>query len=536
MTIKLVATDMDGTFLDENGRFDMHRLKSLLGSYKEKGIYFAVASGRGFLSLEKLFADVRDDIIFIAENGSLVEYRGQDLYEATMSREFYLATFEKLKTSPYVDINKLLLTGKKGSYVLDTVDETYLKVSQHYNENIQKVASLEDITDDIFKFTTNFTEETLEAGEAWVNDHVPGVKAMTTGFESIDIVLDYVDKGVAIVELAKKLGITMDQVMAFGDNLNDLHMMQVVGHPVAPENARPEILELAETVIGHHTPVGYRLYGGLIMADIKLIALDLDGTLLTTDKRLTDRTKATLKAARDRGIKVVLTTGRPLKAMDFFLHELGTDGQEDEYTITFNGGLVQKNTGEILDKTVFSYDDVARLYEETEKLSLPLDAISEGTVYQIQSDQESLYAKFNPALTFVPVDFEDLSSQMTYNKCVTAFAQEPLDASIQKISPELFDQYEIFKSREMLLEWSPKNVHKATGLAKLISHLGIDQSQVMACGDEANDLSMIEWAGLGVAMQNAVPEVKAVANVVTPMTNDEEAVAWAIEEYVLKEN
>lgn len=195
------------------------------------------------------------------------------------------------------------------------------------------------------------------------------------------------------------------------------------------------------------------------MADIKLIALDLDGTLLTTDKRLTDRTKATLKAARDRGIKVVLTTGRPLKAMDFFLHELGTDGQEDEYTI-----------------------------------------------------------------------------QMTYNKCVTAFAQEPLDAAIQKISPELFDQYEIFKSREMLLEWSPKNVHKATGLAKLISHLGINQSQVMACGDEANDLSMIEWAGLGVAMQNAVPEVKAAANVVTPMTNDEEAVAWAIEEYVLKEN
>ena len=58
----------------------------------------------------------------------------------------------------------------------------------------------------------------------------------------------------------------------------------------------------------------------------------------------------------------------------------------------------------------------------------------------------------------------------------------------------------------------------------------------MACGDEANDLSMIEWAGLGVAMQNAVPEVKAVTNVVTPMTNDEEAVAWAIEEYVLKEN
>ena len=272
------------------------------------------------------------------------------------------------------------------------------------------------------------------------------------------------------------------------------------------------------------------------MTDIKLIALDLDGTLLTTDKKLTERTKSMLKAAREQGVKVVLTTGRPLKAMDFFLKELGTDGHEDEYTITFNGGLVQKNTGEILDKTVFSIDDVSRIYEETEKLNIPLDAISEGIVYQIQSDQESLYAQFNPALTFVPTAFEDLSSQITYNKCVTAFPQELLDAAIQKISPELFDKYEIFKSRELLLEWSPKNVHKATGLAKLIEHLGIDRSQVMACGDEANDLSMIEWAGLGVAMQNAVPEVKAVANVVTPMTNDEEAVAWAIEKYVLKEN
>ena len=272
------------------------------------------------------------------------------------------------------------------------------------------------------------------------------------------------------------------------------------------------------------------------MADIKLIALDLDGTLLTTDKKLTERTKETLKAAREQGVKVVLTTGRPLKAMDFFLKELGTDGHEDEYTITFNGGLVQKNTGEILDNTVFSIDDVSRIYEETEKLNIPLDAISEGIVYQIQSDQESLYAQFNPALTFIPTAFEDLSSQITYNKCVTAFPQEPLDAGMLKISPELFDKYEIFKSRELLLEWSPKNVHKATGLAKLIEHLGIDQSQVIACGDEANDLSMIEWAGLGVAMQNAVPEVKAVANVVTPMTNDEEAVAWAIEKYVLKEN
>ena len=260
------------------------------------------------------------------------------------------------------------------------------------------------------------------------------------------------------------------------------------------------------------------------MAEIKLIALDLDGTLLTSEKKISARNLAALKAAQEQGIKIVLTTGRPLKAMELFLNELGVANQEDEYTVTFNGGLVQRNTGEILDKTVFAYDDVARIFEETEKLGLPLDAICEGTVYQT----------CNPALTFESVSFADLSSQQTYNKCVTAYAPDPLDRGIAQLSSDLFDKYEIFKSRDMLLEWSPKNVHKANGLEKLIAHLGIEQSQVMTCGDEANDLSMIKWAGLGVAMQNAVAAVKEVANVVTPMTNDEDAVAWAIEKYALK--
>ena len=75
--IKLVATDMDGTFLDGEGRFDMERLKNLLVSYKEKGIYFAVASGRGILSLKKLFADVRDEVIFIAEMAATLSFMGK---------------------------------------------------------------------------------------------------------------------------------------------------------------------------------------------------------------------------------------------------------------------------------------------------------------------------------------------------------------------------------------------------------------------------------------------------------------------------
>ena len=90
------------------------------------------------------------------------------------------------------------------------------------------------------------------------------------------------------------------------------------------------------------------------MSQISLIALDLDGTLLNSEKKISPRNRAALAAAQAQGVKVVLTTGRPLKAMDFLLEELGTAGLKEEYTITFNGGLVQRNNGEILSKVVLA--------------------------------------------------------------------------------------------------------------------------------------------------------------------------------------
>ena len=117
MEIKLVATDMDGTFLDENHEFDQALFLKVLKKFQEKGTYFAAASGRPLLSLKTIFKEVQDQIIFIAENGSVVEFHGEDVYEATMSPDFYQAMFAKLQESPYFDKNKCLLTGKRGSYV-----------------------------------------------------------------------------------------------------------------------------------------------------------------------------------------------------------------------------------------------------------------------------------------------------------------------------------------------------------------------------------------------------------------------------------
>ena len=113
--IKLIATDMDGTFLNDQHQYDQDLLRKVLASCKEKGIYFAAASGRALLSLKSLFKGFEDQMIFIAENGSVVEFHGEDLYEATMSKTF-IWVFLKLWNPPLIQTPiSFFWLGKKGA-------------------------------------------------------------------------------------------------------------------------------------------------------------------------------------------------------------------------------------------------------------------------------------------------------------------------------------------------------------------------------------------------------------------------------------
>lgn len=270
------------------------------------------------------------------------------------------------------------------------------------------------------------------------------------------------------------------------------------------------------------------------MTKIKLLALDLDGTLLTHDKRVSDENKAAIKQAQAAGVHVVITTGRPLKAIEHILTELDLL-VATEYSITFNGGLVQRNNGEILSKKAFSYDDLIAVHEVLTQLDLPMDVISDHVCYE--TNPKSLYQKLSPFLDFVEGPFEAIphDAQTIFNKAVSAIDPAFLDQQIPKIPAALKEKYEIFKSRDLLLEIMPKGVVKSFGLAKLTEILGMTKENVMAMGDEENDIAMLEWAGFGVAMKNATPEVKAISDVVAPATNDEHGVAWAIHTYILED-
>ncbi|MDA9471262.1 Cof-type HAD-IIB family hydrolase [Enterococcus sp. 5H] len=268
---------------------------------------------------------------------------------------------------------------------------------------------------------------------------------------------------------------------------------------------------------------------------IKLVAIDLDGTLLNSHKEISQKNKDVLAQAKAAGVKIVLCTGRPLAAIEVYLETLGLRDNGD-YSITFNGGLVQKNdTGEIIEKALMPLDAVHDLYQLAAELNVPLDILSDGLVLQLPTSLEnrSLYSQLNNLLTFEAAELQHLTADRIYNKAVVAIDEDYLDEQISKIPTTFYDRYEIIKTRSNLLEFMPKGITKAYGISLLARDLEIKQEEIMTIGDEENDLPMIEYAGLGVAMENAVASVKALADVITD-TNDNDGVAHAVEKFVLE--
>ncbi|MGT2958746.1 HAD family hydrolase [Streptococcus bovimastitidis] len=249
--IKLLASDMDGTFLDNQRSYDKERLAALLPKLKEKGMVFAVSSGRSLLAIDHLFEEFLDDIAVIAENGSIVQYQNRVIFADFMTKEQYIEIAQTILKNPFYVETGMLFSGQKGAYILEGASQDYIDRMHLYYENISVISDFDQMDhDSIFKITTTFTGDTVLEGSDWLDQQIPYVSAVTTGFESIDIILSEVNKGFGIEHLCQALDISPDQVIAFGDNLNDYQMLEYVGHAVATANARPEIKAIADEVIG----------------------------------------------------------------------------------------------------------------------------------------------------------------------------------------------------------------------------------------------------------------------------------------------
>lgn len=258
---------------------------------------------------------------------------------------------------------------------------------------------------------------------------------------------------------------------------------------------------------------------------IKMIALDLDETLLNTDKTISDANAAALRRLHDAGIKVVLCTGRPINAIWGYLEQLGLTTAED-YTITFNGALViQNTTKEALAQSGLSRNDFKQLHAFAHEHGYPLDVLDFEQVYPLSDLTPSIYQQMLKApMTFTPTAFADLPDHL-FSKAVMATDPATLDAAVAALTPEMHAQYHVVRSQPKILEFLAADMDKAVGLGQLLTHFGWDFSNLMAFGDAENDLGMIKAAGDGVAMLNGQPAIKAAANHITPKVNNEAGVA-----------
>lgn len=267
---------------------------------------------------------------------------------------------------------------------------------------------------------------------------------------------------------------------------------------------------------------------------IKLVAIDLDGTLLNSQREVSAQNKAAILKAKEQGVKVVLVTGRPLKGMLHILEECQLT-EEGDIGLTYNGGLVQwTQTGETLSQITHDREDAIDVFKLSQDLDLPVNFIDLDTVYEppYPKGKPSQYSKHMKALPYKPVDMVDLPDPFPINKIVMCWHEDELDEKIKDIPSIYHERYTIMKSRDNLLEILPKSVDKGKGLIQLGELLDIGLDEMMAIGDQENDLAMVQTAGTGVAMANATDRVKEAAQVITK-SNDEHGVAYAIEQYVL---
>ncbi|MCL6574148.1 MAG: sugar-phosphatase [Bacillus sp. (in: Bacteria)] len=266
----------------------------------------------------------------------------------------------------------------------------------------------------------------------------------------------------------------------------------------------------------------------------KLITIDMDGTLLNDKHELTDEVRSTLQTAKARGVKVVLCTGRPIGGVHRYLEELHLN-EEGDYVITYNGALVQNsNTNEIVSKYSLGYEDLKLLYDLSLELKTSIHFFNYTNLYTLNQNIHK-YTVAESYITQVPLSYlrlEGISKNILLPKIIFVDEPEHLNQVIASIPISLREKYAMVRSEPFFYEFLHPKVSKGNAVKHLAKILGIEQQEVMSIGDNRNDLTMIEYAGCGVAMGNAVPELKEIANFQT-LSNNNNGVAHAIQKLVL---
>lgn len=267
----------------------------------------------------------------------------------------------------------------------------------------------------------------------------------------------------------------------------------------------------------------------------KLIAIDIDGTLINDNEEITPRVRDAIRIVREKEIKVVLVTGRPIGGVTNIIKQLGLD-EEDDYVVTYNGAFVQNtNTKEIVEQNFLTYDDLVTLYSLSIDLNSPMHYFDINHIYT-PSKEINKYTIYEAYANEIPLFYKpinEVAKDMQIPKIMFIDEPERLDKTIKAIPTTVKDKYMMVKSAPFFFEILHPKVSKGIALKQLAEKLSIHPENIMSIGDGDNDVSMIEFTGYGVAMANASQAVKKSADYHT-LSNEEDGVAHAIEKIILE--
>ena len=260
----------------------------------------------------------------------------------------------------------------------------------------------------------------------------------------------------------------------------------------------------------------------------RAIALDLDGTLTNHDKVVTPRTRQALLLAESKGAIIILASGRPTYGIVPVAECLELE-KRGGYILSYNGGnIVNAKTGEKLFSQFLPDAVIPILYKYAkEKNHALLGYAGNEIITEVPEDQfvkeESRINKMNIRKV------DNLLDALEPHPTKLLMTGDPTDMikAEEELVEILGEKMDIFRSAPFFLELVPKGIDKAQSLLRLLSKINLTPADLMAFGDGYNDLSMLKLAGVGVAMANAAPEVRADADYVT-LSNEEDGVAEAL--------
>ena len=267
----------------------------------------------------------------------------------------------------------------------------------------------------------------------------------------------------------------------------------------------------------------------------KLIACDLDETLYGNDRTIPARNVEAIKRASELGGKFIPATGRGYNSVRETLVDLGLLDKEGEYVISYNGGAITENKGNrLLHFQGLPFEEAEELYRRGLNYDVCIHVYTREMVYAYNITQEEI-ARLSKRMQVTEVFDRDLQFLAGQDIAKVLYENRDFDY-LKKIEEELKDitgNMDVSFSSNRYIELNSKGVTKGAGLRFVAEMLGIKREETIAIGDNFNDLSMIQEAGLGVGVQNTIQGMRQYCDYITEATNDEGGVGEVIEKFIL---